>query len=306
MKYSLLVFYSIFSSVKKQLNAEHQNILLHEKAHASQRHTWDILLLELVQIFYWFNPFLAWYKYAIKLNHEFLADQSVLKHTGDIRHYQNQILTFITQAQTHDLASNFSFKLTKKRLIMMTKETYKTKISMLSVSTLPFFLLAFLLFSQKNFAQKIDSAATNLTQQLEKPIRTKTKTTTTTIKGLSNIDKIMIESQDTEGKTDELQQLNTIKITNDGLAKKIIINDSIEIDLKDGDKRTLVLSKENLSKIEDLKPHQIKRVFVQKNKDGSQVFIINDSLKLTHHLDSGEWDKFFKDDSLTLKKTKIN
>ncbi len=53
--------------------------MLHEEAHASQKHSLDILFVELLQIIFWFNPLFYFIKRSIKLNHEFLADRAVLK-----------------------------------------------------------------------------------------------------------------------------------------------------------------------------------------------------------------------------------
>ena len=54
-------------------------ILLHETVHIQQKHSLDILLIELLQIFFCFNPFLFLYKEFIKTNHEFIADAYVVR-----------------------------------------------------------------------------------------------------------------------------------------------------------------------------------------------------------------------------------
>ena len=55
-----------------------KEVLLHEQTHAIQRHSSDLLFVEVLQIIFWFNPLLYFIKKSIKLNHEFLADQAVL------------------------------------------------------------------------------------------------------------------------------------------------------------------------------------------------------------------------------------
>ncbi|MCH5687432.1 hypothetical protein LWM68_26105 [Niabella sp. W65] len=64
-----------------EYQAQHieKEILEHELAHIRQKHSWDILFVELLQIFYWFNPFIYLYKRSIKINHELLADAAVVK-----------------------------------------------------------------------------------------------------------------------------------------------------------------------------------------------------------------------------------
>lgn len=97
-------------------------LLIHEKAHLEQRHTLDILFVAVLQTVFWFNPFLSLFRKAIKLNHEFLADEAVNKQFGEVRSYQNLLLEFASNQQTVALASNINYLITKKRLLMMTKE----------------------------------------------------------------------------------------------------------------------------------------------------------------------------------------
>lgn len=55
-----------------------KEIFLHESTHVKQGHSYDILFIELLKTFLWFNPVLFFYKKAIQLNHEFLADEAVI------------------------------------------------------------------------------------------------------------------------------------------------------------------------------------------------------------------------------------
>jgi ABC-type transport system involved in Fe-S cluster assembly fused permease/ATPase subunit len=55
-----------------------QRIFLHEKLHVQQKHSLDILLIEILKIISWFNPVLHFYKKAMINNHEFLADENVV------------------------------------------------------------------------------------------------------------------------------------------------------------------------------------------------------------------------------------
>lgn len=50
-------------------------ILSHEDVHIRQKHTIDILLIELLKLFFWFNPALWFYKRSLQEVHEFLADE---------------------------------------------------------------------------------------------------------------------------------------------------------------------------------------------------------------------------------------
>ena len=93
-------------------------LIAHEKAHLEQKHTLDILFVEVLQIVFWFNPVFVLYKKAIKLNHEFLADEAVNKQFGEVQNYQNLLLGFASQKHTISLASNINYLITKKRLLL--------------------------------------------------------------------------------------------------------------------------------------------------------------------------------------------
>ncbi|HXJ99009.1 MAG TPA: M56 family metallopeptidase, partial [Gelidibacter sp.] len=71
-----------------------KEVFIHEKAHAKQKHSIDILLIELLHILFWFNPLIYFMKQFIKMNHEFLADEAVLKQGIEPSIYQQLLLTF--------------------------------------------------------------------------------------------------------------------------------------------------------------------------------------------------------------------
>jgi len=93
----------------------------HELIHVNQKHTLDILFIEMLKVIFWFNPIFIFYKKAIQLNHEFLADEKVVKSHKNVPFYQNLLLSKANANPTYYLASNLNYSVTKKRLIMMTK-----------------------------------------------------------------------------------------------------------------------------------------------------------------------------------------
>jgi hypothetical protein len=99
-----------------------KEILDHELTHARQKHSLDVLFIELLRIVFWFNPIFYFYKKAIQINHEFLADDSVITKTQDSVSYQKLLLDSIFPTYQTNLASTFNYSLTKKRFKMMVKE----------------------------------------------------------------------------------------------------------------------------------------------------------------------------------------
>ncbi len=131
-----------------------ETLLTHELAHVRQHHSLDILFVELVKTVCWFNPFLILYKRAIRLNHEFLADDSVLKGKSDVRSYQYLLLHNICSSGSISLASHLNFAITKKRLIMMTKTTSPLKALSRQLILIPFLASAAFLFATSVEAQQ--------------------------------------------------------------------------------------------------------------------------------------------------------
>lgn len=113
---------TIYAPLSLELSIE-DSMYLHELEHIKQRHTWDILVIEILKIVFWFNPLLYVYKSYIALNHEFLADQKCLKSAGEANEYLQLLLKQTYLEQHNVLSSSFNFNLTKKRFIMITKKS---------------------------------------------------------------------------------------------------------------------------------------------------------------------------------------
>ena len=98
-----------------------KELIIHEITHVKQKHSFDIILLELLLVLQWFNPFIYRYRLAIKEVHEYLADRGVLLQNRDKIAYQKLILDQIEKNFRFSLASQFNYSLTKNRIKMMTR-----------------------------------------------------------------------------------------------------------------------------------------------------------------------------------------
>ena len=140
-------------------------IILHEKAHVNQKHSIDVIFIEIMLCVFWFNPAFYFYKKAMVTNHEFLADEVVLSQNKDIISYQKLILDELISEKilfTHP----FNLHNTKKRIVMMTNKL--TKIAKLkSYLTLPISALLFFAFVEKVPA-KIENTVNKSLQKIVK------------------------------------------------------------------------------------------------------------------------------------------
>ncbi|NHM00657.1 M56 family metallopeptidase [Flavobacterium sp. KDG-16] len=114
-----------------------EELFAHELVHVTQKHTLDILFLELLKAIFWFNPLFIFYKKAIQLNHEFLADEEIVKTYDNVPFYQNLLLQKGNDNQTVYLASNLNYLVTKKRLLMMTKKTSQKLAVLKKIAVVP-------------------------------------------------------------------------------------------------------------------------------------------------------------------------
>lgn len=94
-------------------------ILEHEKIHMNQYHSLDLLLVEILGILQWFNPFIYLIKKEIKENHEFIADEAIYFSGENINHYQQLLFQQASGLEFSPITNNFSYSLLKKRIIMM-------------------------------------------------------------------------------------------------------------------------------------------------------------------------------------------
>ena len=142
-------FKYIFLNKKKyELNQIPKEVLLHEATHAKQKHSIDVVLIELLQVIFWFNPLIYLFKRVIKLNHEFLADQAVFKKEQYQPTYQNTLLSYLSSDNNNSyqtkMANAINYSSIKKRFVIMQKRTSKNSKILRTSLLLP--LLALLTY----------------------------------------------------------------------------------------------------------------------------------------------------------------
>ena len=142
------------------------SVFRHEEIHVKQKHSLDILFVEVLKAVFWINPFIYFYEKAMVNNHEFIADESVISKNKNIKKYQELILQEILKQQNLPLIHQFNFNNTKKRFIMMTRKNSKfAKIK--NYLTVPAFAVLAIVFAEKTYAKESNE---NLDQEKENVI----------------------------------------------------------------------------------------------------------------------------------------
>ncbi|MDP9048726.1 MAG: M56 family metallopeptidase, partial [Bacteroidota bacterium] len=111
---------NIFINPEKYDWETYSQILLHEKIHIRQGHSFDILIAELVLVMQWFNPFAWLYRTEVESNLEFLTDDAVLEHKEIERSsYQMSLLKVSAPHLSLGITTNYNQSLLKRRILMM-------------------------------------------------------------------------------------------------------------------------------------------------------------------------------------------
>ena len=143
-----------------------KEILIHEQGHVVQKHSLDIMFIELLKIGLWFQPMLYFYKKAIQENHEFLADAYCLQQTTNINAYQNIILNYYSEQNKRlDLSSSIDYKNLKKRFMMM-KNTKKGNVTKVLFFSSAFVLTYFGLAGIETKANTIEKFETQISDNV--------------------------------------------------------------------------------------------------------------------------------------------
>ncbi|WP_282089252.1 M56 family metallopeptidase [Aquimarina algiphila] len=119
--FNLIVYNAALHSSK-----ELDMILKHEKVHVKQYHTIDVLIINLIIIFQWVNPFVWLYKKSLEQNLEFIADREAINQLSSKREYQLTLVR-VSSNNYSAITNNFYQSLIKKRIVMLNKQTSQSK-----------------------------------------------------------------------------------------------------------------------------------------------------------------------------------
>ncbi len=199
----------------------------HEKAHVRQRHSYDVVFLEILNIVFWCSPFIYLYKTSLRNVHEYLADEAVLRDNATPQ-YGRLLLRQRQSGMALSLTSNISnhfFSQLKKRILMMTRNKSKRPALIKYASAAPIFLILTAALASpetpilaktealsdnvvktivdKTFDnQQVKSLNTSDLTQKETPqyINTSIDTTVKPLKDLKTVDESKIKSMDVDSK----------------------------------------------------------------------------------------------------------
>ncbi len=126
-----------------------KQILQHELTHVKQKHSIDKILIQLVLIVGWFNPFFWLIKKEMDMIHEFIADQHTIKN-GDAASLAEMLLASVYPQKQYLLANPFFFSPIKRRIQMMKNNSTPKYSYMRRLIILPLLAIVVVLFAFRN------------------------------------------------------------------------------------------------------------------------------------------------------------
>src|SRR5690606_24029263 len=111
----------------------------HEYIHVKQGHSYDIMFMEIIRVFIWFNPILIWIREELKYQHEFIVDEQF---SGNQVAYADLLVAYAMNVHPNQLSHEFSNKsLLKERINMIFKDKSNTRNRLFYLSILPLAVL---------------------------------------------------------------------------------------------------------------------------------------------------------------------
>ncbi len=136
--------YLFWDNTVELTDAEKKQVMDHEMVHIKEKHSFDIIFIEILKVLFWFNPFMYLYKLLLEESHEYLADKKVALMTGQAT-YSRLLVKTVFRKMGLEYGSYFGKNQTVKRVQMLTKNK---KVNFLRLLIpLPLIALLFFIFA---------------------------------------------------------------------------------------------------------------------------------------------------------------
>lgn len=220
---------------------EADTMIRHELVHIRQKHSADIMFLELLKVINWFNPFMYLLQNSLKTVHEYIADEQTTTHEMDAWTYSSFLLKNAYGTGGSSIThSFFNYNLLKKRIIMLNQQRSGNLARLKYLVTIPIcaalLCTSTLLFSKSYFVIDLGAANAGSTARYamvnSHPAKRKllkvTQNGITTLTDHISVDQKKIYTAATITKTDRSQLLKNHHI------KVEVVEDSTLFTTKDG------------------------------------------------------------------------
>ena len=119
----------------------------HEKVHAQQFHSLDVLFIEFISIIFWFNPLMIYLKKSIQEIHEYIVDEKIAERGKGKRDYAELLLKLASEVKGFNLSAGFSGSQIKRRIVMIGRQRSLPGQKLMFVILIPVTIIIMLSFS---------------------------------------------------------------------------------------------------------------------------------------------------------------
>jgi TonB-dependent SusC/RagA subfamily outer membrane receptor len=130
-----------------------KQILQHELTHVKQKHSVDKIIIQLVLVVGWFNPFFWLLKKEMEMIHEFIADKKAVT-DGDTAALAHMLLTAAYPRQQFAMTNPFFFSPIKRRLQMLANNRNPRFSYLRRLVVLPLLAIVVVLFAFRSKEQR--------------------------------------------------------------------------------------------------------------------------------------------------------
>ena len=275
---------------EKDYNEAGREIILHEMGHIQGRHSWDVVLLTLVQMLQWWNPLCYVLGISLRDVHEYEADNFVLEQGVSAQGYQLLLIRKAVGSGSYAFANSFNHSLTKKRITMMKKMKSNPWMRSKALYVIPVAALALSAFATPKFVAPIEETVTKLEGKVtENSANLQTSEEKRKVVELKNVSKVLVDGKEmtpqeameaVKGK--EIQNsLTTQPDGSEALSIKtrgykdapqplIVLNGKIYEIPKDAAKD--INSEEQLTKLLNINPEDVESIAVLQKDEATKIW----------------------------------
>ncbi|MFA6713677.1 MAG: M56 family metallopeptidase, partial [Bacteroidales bacterium] len=153
---------------QKDFKEDGREILIHELSHIKSHHSLDLLFVDVMILFQWFNPASWLLKQSLQQTHEYQADESVIEAGVNAKQYQLLLIKKAVGQRLYSMANSFNHSKLKNRITMMLKEKSSKWAYAKCLYALPLAFVAVTAFATPNVSNKLEEiSAVNVSNKLE-------------------------------------------------------------------------------------------------------------------------------------------
>ncbi len=127
----------------------HGYIIAHEQAHIALGHSKDVIAVDILTAFQWFNPMMWMLRSDLRAIHEFEADDAVLSQGANIKEYSYILIKKAISESGYSVTNSFNHSILKNRITMMSKSRTQPGKGLRALYILPLLCISLALTAEE-------------------------------------------------------------------------------------------------------------------------------------------------------------